>query len=885
MDIIGTLEALKTLKIDTPSEADTRALYLDPILAALGWTGAAIKREPYAGWTDARGFIDYLLLVRGKSTLVIEAKKVGRTFELPAALRRQATTSYKKLRAVAGADLLEALEQCLRYTQHTGAQYACATNGSEWIFFKPNQPYRSLPDARVILFSSLDDILKNLDNFESLLSLGGVESGNAEKLLVGREILVPYFAKRLRDAFPYRRELSLEEEEYSKILDQLLTQYVVDITEDEAFYDCYVPVRTNRRTLSSLGSVIDSQVSALSSTPSSETATTSGFTSSVVAQSVLPGMVAGRTIVLHGAIGVGKTSFLRSCRLELTKTKTLKSAAWVQIDLLDFRDRPFDQSSVTQMLNLLSRRIQDQVSESTQQLDGKYDPDTWAHLRDIYNKEVRKFQKLKYPDSTDQDPQYLTAVRDYVWELRERDPHEHLIRVIHWLTVNCKLPVVIVLDNSDQLGIEFQEFLYKLSETFQKKTSAVTILVLRTEALASHRIREHSLASVMEQYQVQRAQLPLVLEKRFTVMETRLRKIVGDTLTPQQLVAIERISVLMDTLQTEAELGSQAYQLLDAIGNDSLRDSLRAVAAVFRASPRQMDKLVADQARSRDVRLYADTVLKALFRHDMSSHDPRPLVPIVFRGDTSVRIPYSLPIRVMQQIKSKTTLAEYSVSECLNEFAVAGCDRDLLIRILNMLRSDKLVIVPHMLQDLREQDALATTKLGDFVVTSATRYELYYEQIVFDVVIYDYEAYAELRSIWNSDLETYQKFHNMGYLLRKLIYVDDEDLRRTLTLSLLEPTIGVPLSLPGFQRATLSDYVTSEHAEVPEAKRESQMVLPPDESGDNQDDSKPADLKTAKRKGRPGRGRQARPRGRPTKSRRARQDRDIRAHRRECHRR
>lgn len=166
---------------------------------------------------------------------------------MPASLRSQRATSYKKLRSTANNDLIEALDQCLRYTQHTGAQYACACNGAEWVFFKPNQPYRALPDACVILFSSFDDILKDLDTFESLLSISGVESENAEKELVGREVLVPYFAKRLRDAFPYRREYTAEEEEYSHILDQLLAQYVVDITEDDAFNDCYVPVRTNKK--------------------------------------------------------------------------------------------------------------------------------------------------------------------------------------------------------------------------------------------------------------------------------------------------------------------------------------------------------------------------------------------------------------------------------------------------------------------------------------------------------------------------------------------------------------------------------------------------------------------------------------------------------------
>lgn len=796
--IIAVLGDLKALKLDDPNEADTRALYIDPVLNALGWGKSTVKREPYAGWDDARGYIDYLLLVRGKNTLVLEAKKRGRSFEIPAALKKQRTTSYKKLRAIANHDLIEALDQCLRYAQHTGAQYACATNGIEWLFFKPNQPHRALPEARVVLFSSLDDILHDIDDFESLLGLQNLEKGSAENALVGREILVPNFAKRLRDAFAYTRYQNHEEEDYSHILDQLLARYIVDITDDDTFAACYVPVRANRNTLSSLGGVIDHHIEALATAVAPQVLqnATANFTGDVATRNIFPGVVAGRTIVLHGPIGVGKTSFLRSCRLELSKAATLKQAAWAQIDLLDFRDRPFDPATVNQMLSLLSRKIQDEVSEATQQLSGRYDPDTWPHLRDIYNKEVRKFQKLKYPDSSDDDPEYLTAARAYVWELRQTDPHEHLIRVIHWLTVNCKLPVVIVLDNSDQLGIGFQEFLYKLSETLQKKTSAVTIVVLRTEALASHRIREHALASVVEQYQIQRANLPLVLEKRFQAMELKLRDLVEQELSPKHKVAVERLSVLMETLQREADAGSEAFLLLDAIGNDSLRDSLRAIAAVFKASPRQMDKLVADQARDRDVRLYADSVLKALFMYDITSHDVRSLVPVLFRGDVSISIPYSLPVRVVEQIRSKAASAEYITADCLNDFAVAGVDRELLGRVLGRLRSDNIISVPHMSPDVQENDPLRVTKLGHFMVTSALRYELYYEQIALDVVIYDYDTYAELKSIWNSGRSPSERFHALGRVLMRLILNADETLRARLTLSLLEPALAVPLQIP-----------------------------------------------------------------------------------------
>src|ERR1700733_2508125 len=141
MDLVELLTNLKTLTLQSLNEADTRAQVIDPILAALGWTHGLIRREPYAGWTDAKGYIDYLLQIDGRATYVVEAKRTGRSFDIPAGLRRQRITTYRKLRSTGSEDLREALDQCLRYAQHTGALYACATTGLEWVFFKQNHPH------------------------------------------------------------------------------------------------------------------------------------------------------------------------------------------------------------------------------------------------------------------------------------------------------------------------------------------------------------------------------------------------------------------------------------------------------------------------------------------------------------------------------------------------------------------------------------------------------------------------------------------------------------------------------------------------------------------------------------------------------------------------
>ncbi len=787
MDLVAFLGTVSSMSLDDLTEADTRAILIDPILERLGWASGAIKREPYAGWSDTRGYIDYLVRVDTRPTYVIEAKRVGRTFSLPNALKRQRTTSLRKLMSTAGNDLIEAIDQCVRYCQRTGAPYACATNGLEWVFFKPFHPYRDQGDARAVLFSGIDDVLKHLNAFDDLLSPNGVEQGRTEATLLGREIQVPSFAKRLSDAYPYRANPNLEEEEYSFLLDQILRHYVVDLTTDDDFDKCYVPMSGNRRTAGSLDALIANQVSALRNTGSSP----ADFGPLLVSQKGLPNILSGRTVVLHGAIGVGKTSFLRSAELSLKKSKKLEQAVWAKVDLLPFSDRPFEIENVNSMLHLLCNRVQASVAEATQALGGRYDTQKWSHLRDIYNQEVRQFQKGRFPDSDDSDQDYIAQARQFVWDLSQKDPQDHLVRVIRWLTWNCRLPVVLVLDNSDQLGLEFQEFLYKLSETFQRSTCAVTILVLRTEALLSHRIMEHALATVGEQYQVEKAPLPVVLKRRFEVIESTILSSADEA--PQAKVARERLSVLMETLEHEASVGSDAFRLIDGAGNGNLRESLRAVAAVFRASPKLMDRLVADQARHGRARLRANNAIRALLKEDLTGGEPK-LMPNVFLVESQVVVPYSLGVRVLQQVKSKAALAEYTVALVLNDFSIAGVDRGVVARVLTRLRRNRFLSIAHIHQEMREVDVLRVTPLGDVLLDIVLGLRNYYDQMVFDTHIYDPDVYHDLRSTWNSNAEWGLKLQTMGRRFAKAVADDDEAFRRRLTLSVMEPVISAQIS-------------------------------------------------------------------------------------------
>ena len=378
MDLVDFLLDLPNPIPEDGTESDTRAQIIDPVLAHLGWSPKDIKREPYAGWSDSKGYIDYLLLVDNRAMMVLEAKKSGRPFRIPDRLATQRATTYRKIRATASDDLVEALEQCLRYAQHTGALYACASNGIDWIVFKPVHPFRSLPDAKVVIFHGIDQITKRIDEFSDLLSPVGLQEGRAEKDLLGRDIQVPTFSKRLRDAFPYKGDMTLEEEEYSNILDLILKHYVIELTDEADFRECYIPARGNRATSGTLDALISGRIEALKVATEQEPL---DFGSDMLAKPDFINSASGRTVVLHGGVGVGKTSFLRHCELSLKEDGKLNDAVWARIDLLPFQDRQFVPDEVKEMLDLICKRIQYEVSASTDKMSGSYDPDEWGHVR------------------------------------------------------------------------------------------------------------------------------------------------------------------------------------------------------------------------------------------------------------------------------------------------------------------------------------------------------------------------------------------------------------------------------------------------------------------------------------------------------------------------
>ncbi len=292
----------------TSTEADTRAKVITRILTrVLDWPEAAIVREE----KSSAGYLDYKLSCP-RPTLVVEAKRSGQYFTFPAERNRRqyalSTLSGEK------AGVGKAIRQVRGYCDDHGTEYACVTNGSQWIVFQAITAGRPWKAGRGIVFRSLEDIHANFTEFWNLLGYEPVSHGSLVEGLGDAQLQQVTF-KRVLDTV-YYADNPLQRNRLSRQIQPLISGMFRDLTgpeEDEVLKKCYV---YDRRVQG-----VWKEVRALFNDTLPEFARRSGFSDLVETEDRSGALDAdfrkavrrgdfGTTVLLLGGIGAGKTTFI-----------------------------------------------------------------------------------------------------------------------------------------------------------------------------------------------------------------------------------------------------------------------------------------------------------------------------------------------------------------------------------------------------------------------------------------------------------------------------------------------------------------------------------------------------------------------------------------------
>lgn len=544
------------------SETDTRSKLIDPIFkSALDWLEIDIRRETPV----AHGFVDYVLGA-DYPHLHIEAKRLSPRFRISAPSRaRHLALSGPHL--LGNKELVEEIEQAARYAAEIGSPVALLTNGDQFVIFRPYVPRRKWREGRAIVFHDLDDIREDFARFYSILSRERVRAGALVEALetaagAALELHTPISSIHNPDAElvrnPYWGRIS-------EIVGPLLTDDPQSATvQEEIIRHCYVRTPLADEANRAFDHLVRD--------------TMPQFLRSADATDLRPGMhgvtafdlaveadVKGRklgTYILTGGVGSGKTTFLKRFAGVVARRFVQEYCVWLHLDFIGIGSvAPHELES--ELTKYTFRKMRSLLEQHYPEVW----PATGQRLRDLFQKEIAEAETTVLFDVPRDSEHWRIHVNQLVGRLFDDD--QRLMSAVLRDAPRAGLRVVVVLDNTDQLGEKFQEAVFLLAQRLSREVGALAIVTLREEKFFAAYRRGLFDAFGNRRFHVGSPSLKDVIRKR---LEFALRRIRASRLARDQKDDIELL--LRTFIRSATEQNQNIVRYLQCVSNGDMRYAL-----------------------------------------------------------------------------------------------------------------------------------------------------------------------------------------------------------------------------------------------------------------------------------------------------------------------
>ncbi|MEP6935235.1 MAG: hypothetical protein ABI988_15080, partial [Nitrospirota bacterium] len=324
LDIL--VDKFAKLSLSAANEAETRLKVIDKILKdVLGWNDDDISPEERCTEDSKTVFADYIVRT-ATTSLIVEAKRVGAAFVLPTNQK-----SGKLGGALREGEVGEAIRQVRDYCRTKHIPFAVVTNGSAWIVFPAVRTDEvSFEDTQARIFRDLADIKTRIVEFWELLSRQRVAEGNLENELLSPEKNVS--ARRVLSLIRepgFRLGRNALYEHIEPAVNAALTDEAL-LNDTEALKLCYVKSSERVKYDSRLQMVVSDAKTYLGhKTTRVRSRKSKGYFETKITQDI-PGRP--RFILILGAVGSGKTTFLQYTRKVSAASQIDNKVLWLYVD-------------------------------------------------------------------------------------------------------------------------------------------------------------------------------------------------------------------------------------------------------------------------------------------------------------------------------------------------------------------------------------------------------------------------------------------------------------------------------------------------------------------------------------------------------------------------
>lgn len=460
------------------NEADTRANVIDTIIhEVLDWPKSSVKREV----SIHPGYADYMLYnTAGKIALVIEAKREGVSFDLP---KKAGLTSDNQIRFVSVRTLLtsqntkDAMIQVRNYCLEIGSNFACVTNGHEWIFFRVFETSTDWKSLRAFVIPSLESIDTDFIKFYNSLSYKCISYDGSLNALISRTPNENRETYRAGHDIPvYTR--TIEANKYVQYLRPIAERFFgqINASDVELMNEVYVSDSSYDSAFKSASAIlVDSVTPYLENFGVKDTTISDdGGIFGVRLEESIKRESRADVVVLFGGKGIGKSTFLRRL-LYVKPPKIVKeNAVVVLIDLLTV---PEDKHAIEETIwnELVIKMDIDNILSLNRDV-----------LLDLFKDKYEIAQRQSLYGLPTNSIDYNRFLNELVDTWKNDKPYV-VRRLFNYLKTQKK-GVIVVIDNTDQYRA-LQEYSFTHAQQIAKMLGCLVVISMREERFYASTIK------------------------------------------------------------------------------------------------------------------------------------------------------------------------------------------------------------------------------------------------------------------------------------------------------------------------------------------------------------------------------------------------------------
>jgi hypothetical protein len=545
------------------NEADTRLHIIDQLLFdCLDWR----REDCHAEEAFEGTYTDYSFLTPRR--FVLEAKREGIYFELPAGFERQSC----KIQTLTedNTAINAAIRQAMRYCQERSIPLGAVCNGHQLIAFLGSRPDGIPPmNGTCLVFHSLGDMLANFRVLWDNVSRPGVMAYTLHSTLKGDDVQPP--PEKLSShipGFPIFKNRNPFQTDL-KILGDLFIEDVVRAPQLEKQFleNCY----SQSGALSQYASISKQILQARYSTlfekelagPTLESISTKDGLSDNFVDDVMAASLKRRAIVLLGDVGVGKSIFIRHL-IKISASELFDHALPLYID---FGKEPAIADDLEAfVLNICAAQLL-----NTHNID----IDDNGFVRGVYHGDLIRFKKSIYGGLAASDPTaFLNKEIEYL-SSKLSDRAAHLRACLTHISKAHKRQIVIFLDNVDQRPVDFQDRVFLIGQSFAETWPATVFISLRPDTFNTSRTKGSLAAYQPRVFTISPPRVDQVIKLRLQFVLNYLQDAgkltsLGPSLSIRSESLEHYIRVLLDSFKRSHEL----VEFIDNLSGGNTRRAL-----------------------------------------------------------------------------------------------------------------------------------------------------------------------------------------------------------------------------------------------------------------------------------------------------------------------